>query len=110
MASKAIYVGNLPQDFRDDEVYKMFDKYGSIERHEVKRSSNNQCFAFIEFRDARSAEDAIRGHSGFEFVRGPPACPSQISPTPTLACAHTTPVLPPLSHRTLLSLSLSLSL
>lgn len=88
MASKAIYVGNLPQDFRDDEVYKMFDKYGSIERHEVKRSSNNQCFAFIEFRDARSAEDAIRGHSGFEFVRGPP---SQLHPLPFPPPTHKHP-------------------
>ena len=69
MSRSCLYVGNLPHDFREDEVFKLFDKYGPIEQHEIKHASNNTCFAFIQFRDYRSAADAIQGLNGYEFVR-----------------------------------------
>lgn len=64
-----IYVGNLPNDFRDDEVEKLFGKFGRIHRWEVKRNAN-QTYAFVEFADGRDADDCLRGRHGYEFVRG----------------------------------------
>ena len=37
--SKRIYVGNLPKSFTQDELVKMFGKYGEIER--VEQSSGS---------------------------------------------------------------------
>ncbi|KAL3673923.1 hypothetical protein V7S43_001609 [Phytophthora oleae] len=67
MSSTRIYVGNLPIDIRTREVEDIFYKYGRIRDIDVKFPSRPPAFAFVDFEDARDAEDAIRGRDGYEY-------------------------------------------
>ena len=69
--SSTIYCGNLPPDFRDDEVEKLFGKYGRIASHDIKRGPHGSVFAFVEFEDIRDAVAAVHGRRDYEFVRAP---------------------------------------
>ncbi|GJZ83979.1 serine/arginine-rich splicing factor SR34-like protein isoform X2 [Tanacetum coccineum] len=66
-SSRTLYVGNLPGDIRDREVEDLFYKYGPIVHIELKVPRNPPGFAFVEFEDARDADDAIRGRDGYDF-------------------------------------------
>lgn len=66
-ASRTLYVGNLPGDIRDKEVEDLFYKYGPIVDIGVKIPPRPPGYAFVEFEDARDAEDAIRGRDGYSF-------------------------------------------
>ncbi|KAK9070920.1 hypothetical protein SSX86_009488 [Deinandra increscens subsp. villosa] len=66
-SSRTIYVGNLPADIREREVEDLFYKYGPIVEIELKIPPRPPGFAFVEFEDARDAEDAIRGRDGYKF-------------------------------------------
>ena len=61
-----IFVGNLPKDIREREVEDLFYKYGRVEDVQV-RTSKNDTFAFVSFRDSRDAKDAIHGRDGYKF-------------------------------------------
>ena len=61
-----IYVGNLPPDVRDKEIEDLFYKYGRI-RNIILKNQKGPPFAFVEFDDARDADDAVRGRSGYNF-------------------------------------------
>ncbi|GJS26790.1 serine/arginine-rich splicing factor SR34A isoform X1 [Tanacetum coccineum] len=65
--SRMIYVGNLPIDIRESEVEDLFYKYGRILDIELKVPPRPPCFCFVEFANARDAEDAIRGRDGYNF-------------------------------------------
>ncbi|XP_074558897.1 serine/arginine-rich splicing factor SR30-like [Curcuma longa] len=65
--SRTIYVGNLPGDIREKEVEDLFYKYGSIIDIDLKIPPRPPGYAFVEFEDARDAEDAIRGRDGYNF-------------------------------------------
>ena len=52
-----VYVGDLPNDARKEELEKAFSRYGGLRSVWVAR--NPPGFAFIEFEDSRDAEDAI---------------------------------------------------
>ncbi|KAL8214883.1 hypothetical protein R6Q57_004332 [Mikania cordata] len=65
--SRTLYVGNLPGDIREREVEDLFYKYGSIVRIDLKVPPRPPGYAFVEFEDARDAEDAIRGRDGYDF-------------------------------------------
>ncbi|RLN93207.1 hypothetical protein BBJ28_00017723, partial [Nothophytophthora sp. Chile5] len=67
MASSRVYVGNLPMDIRTREVEDIFYKYGRIRDIDVKFPSRPPAFAFVDFEDARDAEDAIRGRDGYDY-------------------------------------------
>jgi len=67
MAGTRVYVGNLPMDIRTREVEDIFYKYGRIRDIDVKFPSRPPAFAFVDFEDARDAEDAIRGRDGYEY-------------------------------------------
>ncbi|KAE9124989.1 hypothetical protein PF010_g5796 [Phytophthora fragariae] len=62
-----VYVGNLPMDIRTREVEDIFYKYGRIRDIDVKFPSRPPAFAFVDFEDARDAEDAIRGRDGYDY-------------------------------------------
>ncbi|AQK85219.1 ASF/SF2-like pre-mRNA splicing factor SRP31 [Zea mays] len=62
-----IYVGNLPGDIREREVDDLFYKYGRIVEIDLKIPPRPPGFAFVEFEDARDAEDAIYGRDGYNF-------------------------------------------
>lgn len=66
-ASRTIYVGNLPGDIREYEVEDLFNKYGPIVDIDLKIPPRPPGYCFIEFEDARDAEDAIRGRDGYNF-------------------------------------------
>ncbi|KAF5786406.1 putative RNA recognition motif domain, nucleotide-binding alpha-beta plait domain superfamily [Helianthus annuus] len=65
--SRTIYVGNLPGDVREREVEDLFYKYGPIVQIDLKVPPRPPGFAFVEFEDARDAEDAIHGRDGYKF-------------------------------------------
>jgi len=59
--SRTVYVGNLPGDIREREVKHLFMKYGHITRIDLKVPPRPPCYAFVVFKDALNAEDAIHG-------------------------------------------------
>ncbi|WVZ18982.1 hypothetical protein V8G54_006304 [Vigna mungo] len=65
--SRTIYVGNLPSDIRESEIEDLFYKYGRIMDIELKIPPRPPCYCFVEFDNARDAEDAIRGRDGYNF-------------------------------------------
>ncbi|CAI0469718.1 unnamed protein product [Linum tenue] len=66
-ASRTVYVGNLPGDIREREVEDLFYKFGHIAHIDLKVPPRPPGYAFVEFEDARDAEDAIRGRDGYDF-------------------------------------------
>ncbi|XP_057837894.2 serine/arginine-rich splicing factor SR30 isoform X4 [Cryptomeria japonica] len=62
-----IYVGNLPGDVTKGEIEDLFYKYGRIIDIDLKLPPRPPGYCFIEFEDARDAEDAIRGRDGYKF-------------------------------------------
>ncbi|MQM01565.1 hypothetical protein Taro_034322 [Colocasia esculenta] len=66
-SSRTLYVGNLPGDIREREVEDLFYKYGPIVDVDLKIPPRPPGYAFVEFEDARDAEDAIRGRDGYNF-------------------------------------------
>jgi len=57
-----VYVGNLPDNAIKADVENAFSKYGHVRNVWVAR--NPPGFAFVEYEDARDAEDAVRGLDG----------------------------------------------
>ncbi|KAM0948524.1 putative RNA recognition motif domain, nucleotide-binding alpha-beta plait domain superfamily [Dioscorea sansibarensis] len=66
-SNRTIYVGNLPGDIREKEVEDLFHKYGPIVDIDLKVPPRPPGYAFIEFEEARDAQDAIRGRDGYNF-------------------------------------------
>ena len=62
-----IYVGNLPNDVREGELEDLFYKYGRIRDIQINGGRGGPCFAFLEFSDARDADDAIYGRDRYRF-------------------------------------------
>ncbi|VDK47920.1 unnamed protein product [Anisakis simplex] len=61
-----IYVGNLPTSVRAKDVEDIFSKYGKIVFVDLK-DRRPPYFAFVEFEDARDAEDAVRSRDGYDY-------------------------------------------
>ncbi|KAG8389487.1 hypothetical protein BUALT_Bualt02G0234500 [Buddleja alternifolia] len=59
-SSRTLYVGNLPGDVRERE-------YGPVVHIDLKIPPRPPGYAFVEFEEARDAEDAIRGRDGYDF-------------------------------------------
>merc|ERR1719245_580039 len=81
MPSKELFLGNLARDVTQRDIEDAFDKYGRVERCDIKNKGNGSVFAFLEFEDERDAEDACKGANGkemlgssiiVEFARGKP--------------------------------------
>ncbi|KAL9261537.1 Serine/arginine-rich-splicing factor SR34-like protein [Drosera capensis] len=66
-SSRTLYVGNLPGDIREREVEDLFYKYGNVVHIDLKIPPRPPGYAFVEFEEARDAEDAIRGRDGYDF-------------------------------------------
>ncbi|XP_057508672.1 serine/arginine-rich-splicing factor SR34-like isoform X1 [Actinidia eriantha] len=66
-SSRTLYVGNLPGDIREREVEDIFYKYGPVAHIDLKIPPRPPGYAFVEFEEARDAEDAIRGRDGYDF-------------------------------------------
>nr|AFK38377.1 unknown [Lotus japonicus] len=66
-SSRTIYVGNLPGDIRLREVEDIFYKFGPIVDIDLKIPPRPPGYAFVQFEDARDAEDAIYYRDGYDF-------------------------------------------
>ncbi|KRZ38151.1 Serine/arginine-rich splicing factor 1, partial [Trichinella pseudospiralis] len=61
-----IYVGNLPPDIRSRDIESCFERFGKVVAVDLKNRKGPP-FAFVEFEDARDAEDAVRFKDGYEL-------------------------------------------
>lgn len=57
-----VYVGGLPEDATTQELEDAFHRFGRIRKVWVARRPPG--FAFVEFEDARDAEDAVKAMDG----------------------------------------------
>merc|ERR1712183_1219882 len=62
MSNFKVYVGNLGNNGSKSELERVFSYYGSLKNVWVAR--NPPGFAFVEFEDARDAEDAVHALDG----------------------------------------------
>ncbi|CAD7937718.1 unnamed protein product [Amoebophrya sp. A25] len=56
-----IWVGGLPSDIKEDEIFEKFEKYGKVADVRLKISNRGPPFGFVEFANQRDAEDAVQG-------------------------------------------------
>lgn len=61
-SDRKVYVGELGNNARKNEIEYVFSSYGTLRSVWVAR--NPPGFAFVEFEDARDAADAVRGLDG----------------------------------------------
>ncbi|KZP17893.1 RNA-binding domain-containing protein [Athelia psychrophila] len=79
--SKRLYLGRLPTDARSEDVQKFFEGFGRIIDCRVMTGSSDKKdpdntrpakpssgFGFIEFEDAKDAEDAVNNFNGKPFM------------------------------------------
>lgn len=64
MPSKELFLGNLGRDVTRQDIEGVFDKYGRVERCDIKNRGNGAVFAFLEFEEERDAEDAQKAENG----------------------------------------------
>ncbi|KAJ3194685.1 hypothetical protein HK101_002159, partial [Irineochytrium annulatum] len=57
---KTIHIGNVPQSVDKSELEKLFHTFGEIRRiHVVQRPTEKRAFAFVSFKVAQSAREAL---------------------------------------------------
>lgn len=61
---RSIWIGNLSQDATEKQVRDLFGRFGEIES--MRRLSEKFC-AFINYRDASMASEAMRNLQGYQF-------------------------------------------
>jgi len=67
---KNIYVGNLSYQTTEEELRKLFEPYGTVDRVSIPLDSvtgNSRGFAFVEMQDDNAAAAAIRALNGSEL-------------------------------------------
>jgi polyadenylate-binding protein len=69
-----VYVKNLPEDFDDNKLYDLFERYGHITSHKVmfKDDGKSKGFGFVAFEDPESAERAVEELNNKELNDGKP--------------------------------------
>ncbi|CAH2102572.1 unnamed protein product [Euphydryas editha] len=69
-----VYVKNFGDDFSDELLKEMFEKYGRITSHKVmyKEDGTSRGFGFVAFEDPDAAERACLELNGKELVEGKP--------------------------------------
>jgi len=68
--AKNIYVGNLVWDATQDDLYTLFQEYGSVTRAQVimdKETGRSRGFGFVEMGDDAEADKAIEALNNFSF-------------------------------------------
>ncbi|KAK2198278.1 bifunctional RNA recognition motif domain/Nucleotide-binding alpha-beta plait domain superfamily/RNA-binding domain superfamily [Babesia duncani] len=65
--SSRVYVGNLSEDVTQEDLEREFERIGKITSCEIKKTVSGAAFAFLEFEDARDAQDAIKEKDGADF-------------------------------------------
>ncbi len=57
-----IYIGNLPKDMEEEELFEMFTEYGSVKTVKIIRDRHTKIsrgYGFIEMDDEKAAREAI---------------------------------------------------
>lgn len=69
-----VYVKNFPEDFTDELLRQMFEKYGTITSHKVmfKDDGKSRGFGFVAFEESGAAERAVKELNGKEMFEGKP--------------------------------------
>lgn len=79
MAPQNLFVGRLHKNTRKRDLEKIFEYYGKLSRCDIKYGSGT-AYAFVDFEDARDAEDALKYENGrdvlgntivVEYAKGP---------------------------------------
>jgi RNA recognition motif-containing protein len=68
--AKNIYVGNLVWDATQDDLYTLFQEYGTVTRAQVimdKETGRSRGFGFVEMSDDAEAQKAIEALNNFQF-------------------------------------------
>lgn len=68
MPRNELFLGSLPRDVQRRDIESIFDKYGRIERCDIKNRGEGAVYAFLEFEDERDAEDALRAENGKDIL------------------------------------------
>jgi RNA recognition motif-containing protein len=57
-----VYVKNLPQEFRAQDLKELFSRFGPIVSVKVEMSvlGNSKCFGYVSFEETSDAKTAIR--------------------------------------------------
>ncbi|HKI32586.1 MAG TPA: RNA-binding protein [Gemmataceae bacterium] len=68
--AKNIYVGNLVWDATQDDLYTLFQEYGTVTRAQVimdKETGRSRGFGFVEMNEDAEAQKAIESLNNFNF-------------------------------------------
>ena len=66
--NRIIFVRNLPFKIRNDELYDIFGKYGSIRQIRLGNSTTTRGSAFVVYDDVFDAKAAMEQLSGFNVA------------------------------------------
>jgi RNA recognition motif-containing protein len=80
--AKNIYVGNLVWDATQDDLYTLFQEYGTVTRAQVimdKETGRSRGFGFVEMNDDAEAQKAVEALNNFQF-RGRPLTVNEAKP------------------------------
>ncbi|XVF22993.1 hypothetical protein REPUB_Repub12eG0218700 [Reevesia pubescens] len=69
-AARRLYIGNIPRTVNNDELTKIFEEHGAVEKAEVmydKYSGRSRRFAFVTMKTMEDADAAIEKLNGTEI-------------------------------------------
>eukprot|EP00440_Ansanella_granifera_P075107 gb/GFBE01081508.1/.p1 GENE.gb/GFBE01081508.1/~~gb/GFBE01081508.1/.p1 ORF type:complete len:202 (+),score=29.11 gb/GFBE01081508.1/:1-606(+) len=69
--TRTVYVGNLPDDIRVQDIEYLFGGFGLTGNIDIKRGPGSMTYAFIVFRNPRDAAAAVHRRDGYEFEGEP---------------------------------------
>ncbi|XP_072385610.1 polyadenylate-binding protein 1-like [Diabrotica undecimpunctata] len=69
-----VYVKNFGEDFSEEQLKVMFEKYGKITSYKImsKEDGKSKGFGFVAFESSEAAETAVEALNGKELVEGKP--------------------------------------
>ncbi|CAH1281813.1 unnamed protein product [Diabrotica balteata] len=69
-----VYVKNFGEDFSEEQLKVMFEKYGKITSYKImsKEDGKSKGFGFVAFESSEAAELAVEALNGKELVEGKP--------------------------------------
>lgn len=70
MANINIYVGNLPWDTSEDDLYQLFGQYGQVAKTQVikdRDTGRSRGFGFVEMPTEEEANRAIEALNNFNY-------------------------------------------
>lgn len=71
MASSSVFVGNLPQDAKEEFFADLFKVAGEVERFRVMMDTttgNSKGYGFCDFKTVEAAQIAIKNLNGYEVA------------------------------------------